>query len=429
MRLRSHQADGLVFVLALALRLTFVATMEERLAWPDEHEYAAIGRHLAAGDGFVATSYRSAPVLPVYLGLTFRAFGDGYRPARVGQALLGALTCVLVGRTATLLVSPAVGALSGALLAVYPQQIYLAGVFYPSCLETFLCAACVYLAARGLRGRGGTGTAVSAGVALGLLVLTRAVYLVLGPCVAAVWWFTGEQPWRRRLAACAALLLAAAFTVLPWSLRNRAVYGRFVLVSSGGGLTLWKGNNELADGTADDRFLGWGRPVWRARLERLEPAERAALVEKYEGIRARVEVREREVGDHYLAMDDVLGPVARDYIAVAPGPALVRSGRKLLTFFSAFSRTETTALSSRTALVAALTFYPLLVLALLGAVLAPARGLLLPCLVVVSMAAVHAALTSCTRFRLPVDPYIIMGAAFALRSRLVPRGGRSDPSG
>jgi hypothetical protein len=127
-------------------------------------------------------------------------------------------------------------------------------------------------------------------------------------------------------------------------------------------------------------------------------------------------VRQREVGDYYLALDDVYGPVGRAYIAAEPGRALRRSVRKVRTFFSAFSRTETDALPGWSAVLAAAAFYPLLLLAVLGPAFAPTRGggLVLPYLVVGSMAAVHAALTSCTRFRLPVDPYIIMGAAFAI---------------
>jgi 4-amino-4-deoxy-L-arabinose transferase-like glycosyltransferase len=411
----ARRAGWAIFALALVLRLAWIATLEDRLRWPDEEEHAAIGRRLAAGEGFVASSYRNAPVLPAYLGLAFRLFGDGYMAPRVGQAILGALTCVLVYRTGSLLVSPAVGLVSGALLAVYPPQIYLAGVFYTSCLETFLYAWCLALAARVLCGAGGIASAGLSGVILGLAVLTRPIALVLGPCVVVALCLADARRRVSALAACAMFLLGAAITVLPWSVRNQAVYGRFLLVSSGGGQTLWKGNNELADGGPDDRYLRWDRDIWRVRLEALDAGTRAAVVEKYAGVRERVVTREREVGDYHLALDDVLAPVARDYIAAEPGRAVRLALRKLTTFFSAFSRTATETLSPATAVVAAVAFYPLLLLAALGPALAPrhAAGLLLPYLVVAAMAAAHAVLTSCTRFRLPVDPYIILGASFA----------------
>lgn len=400
----------------MAVRVAFVATLDERLTWPDEEVYVAIARPLAAGDGFVASSYRSAPVLPAYLALVFRLFGDGFLAARVGQAILGGLTCVLLMRTGSLLVGPAAGVLAGTLLAVYPPHVYLAGVFYTSVLETFFCALAVWLAARVASGHGGPGGALACGAALGLGILTRPAYVVLAPCFAIVWLASGTLSLRRAVVAGAILALGVAVTVLPWSARNRAVYGRFLLVSSGGGITLWKGNNELADGTADDRFLGWGRPVWMERRSRLEPGARAALDAKYDAVHARVVAREREVGDAYLAMDDVLGPVARAYVRAEPWAALGRAGRKLVTFFSAFSPTLTEGPPRWTRLVAAAAFYPVLALALLAPVLAPARaaGLVLPYAVVVVLAASHALLTSCTRFRLPLDPYLILGAALAL---------------
>jgi 4-amino-4-deoxy-L-arabinose transferase-like glycosyltransferase len=414
--LSPRAAGALVFAVALVLRAGWVATLEERLAWPDEAEYVAIGRRLAAGDGFVASSYRSAPVLPAYLGVAFRLFGDGLLAPRLGQALAGALACVLVVRLGTGLLGPAVGTLAGALLAVYPAHVYLAGVFYPTALETLGAALAVTLAARVLRGRAGAGGAALAGVALGLTVLTRPVWAALVPCIGAVWLAAAPPPRRRAALACAAFLCAAAATVLPWSARNHAVYGRFVLVSSGGGTTLWKGNNELADGTADDRFLGWERPVWIARRARLPAAARAALDAKYAAVRERVAAREAEVGDSYLALDDVLGAVAHEHVAAAPGAALRRAARRVATFFSAFSPTSTRGLARPGAVLAAASFYPALALAALAPALAPgcAARLLLPYAVVLTMTAAHAALTSCTRFRLPLDPYVLLGAACAL---------------
>jgi hypothetical protein len=412
---RARAAAPAVFVLALVLRLAWVATLDDGLAWPDEHEYVAIGRHLAAGDGFVASSYRSAPVLPACLAVAFRLFGDGFLAARVGQAVLGALGCLLLVRIGALLATPAVGVLAGTLLALYPQHVYLAGVFYTSALETFFCAVVVWLAARVLRTPATLGSALACGVALGLATLTRPAYLLLAPVVAAVWWTASALPRGRAAAAVAALLVGAALMLLPWSVRNRSVYGRVVLVSSGGGITLWKGNNELSDGTSDDRFLGWGRPVWLARRERLDAAARTALDAKYEAVRARVIAHEREVGDTYLAMDDVLAPVARAYVVAEPAAFVRRSLRKVVTLFSAFSPTSTQGIGAWSSLVAAATFYPVLVLALLAPVLASdRRALVLPYAVVAAMTASHAVLTSCTRFRLPIDPYLLLGASLAL---------------
>jgi hypothetical protein len=52
--------------------------------------------------------------------------------------------------------------------------------------------------------------------------------------------------------------------VLPWTIRNRAVYGRWIAVASEGGVTFWTGNHPLAVGEGD---LAANPPLKRAELE------------------------------------------------------------------------------------------------------------------------------------------------------------------
>jgi hypothetical protein len=57
--------------------------------------------------------------------------------------------------------------------------------------------------------------------------------------------------WRRRTIFAAAMLAGTLAVVLPWTARNAAVYGRFVLVASEGGVTFWTGNHREARGEGD----------------------------------------------------------------------------------------------------------------------------------------------------------------------------------
>src|SRR5262245_20059887 len=75
-----------IFALALALRLVWVFTLNNALTWSDEMEFATIAQHLARGDGYVSTSYRADPVLPVYLSAFVRLFGENYLAPRLGQS-------------------------------------------------------------------------------------------------------------------------------------------------------------------------------------------------------------------------------------------------------------------------------------------------------------------------------------------------------
>jgi 4-amino-4-deoxy-L-arabinose transferase-like glycosyltransferase len=406
-----------IFVLALAVRVAFVLTLGPTLTWDDEREFVAVAHHLTAGEGFVSTSYRANPVLPAYLTSVFAVFGESYAAARIGQALFGALTCVLVALTAAQLAGPVVGCLSGLGLALYLPHVYLSGVFYVECLFTFFIALTVYCAVRALDGA--RSWSVATGVAFGVAVLTRSVILAFGPflCAALV---LGAAPAlrRRQLVTCGALALGAAAVILPWTARNYAVFGKPILVSSGFGTKLWQGNNELAAGDADDRELFWSNEIGRERLAALRPQKRAAVEARYEDVGRRVDALEARLGDRYLASDAVLRPIAFDYMRTHPGRTVTLFAKKLATLLSPWSKTISTNddTSRPKRLIAAAFYLPVLTLAVAGALLGLRHGRRLAVVYALlgSVAATYALLNTCTRFRLPLDPYLIVFAAIAV---------------
>src|SRR5262245_43087041 len=86
-----------------------------------------------------------------------------------------------------------------------------------------------------------------------------------------------------------------------WTIRNYVLYKRVILVSTGGGSHLWKGNNELGVGNADDRYLEPGEgDVWTNRLNELEPSRRKMLTQRYDGVRRDLEALDEIEHDKYL---------------------------------------------------------------------------------------------------------------------------------
>jgi len=417
--LKKHP-QAVIFALALALRLGWVLTLDSHLTWIDEREFATIAQHLAQGDGYLSSSYRANPMLPSYLQFVFLLFGQHYVVARIGQSLVGAVTCVLMYQLASLLIGPVAALLSGLLLAVYPPHIYLAGVFYVDCLLTFFCALAVCLTVVAQRARRHVELGFLCGVSLGLTALTRPVFLVCVPCVALAWLWAGRQAFRRRLLACSVLLLGCGLTILPWTIRNYRVYRRPVLISSGFYTMLWRGNNELATGGPDDRVFTWHTPAWQERLQRVPEERRRTLEAQFQMVDRLISDREESSGDGSLAMDDVLKPLAIEAVVSHPGRTLVLMLKKVRTLFNAFSDTltENQDTTRRNRLLAALSFYPVLTLALIGAALGwpRRRELALIYLVIASVIGSYALLTACTRFRLPIDPYLIVFASLALET-------------
>ena len=63
----------------------------------------------------------------------------------------------------------------------------------------------------------------------------------------AALWFV----WRRRPADALMFVLVSVLCVVPWTIRNHRVYGRWIAVASEGGVTFWTGNHPLARGDGD----------------------------------------------------------------------------------------------------------------------------------------------------------------------------------
>jgi 4-amino-4-deoxy-L-arabinose transferase-like glycosyltransferase len=406
----------LIFGLALALRLAWVLTLRNSLAWPDEFDFAAIARGLANGEGYVSESFRANPILPFYLNLVFRVVGEQYTIARIGQAILGALTCVLVYRTAALLLGQAVGVLAGIALALYLPQIFVAGVFYVDAFLTFFCALSVYLAVLAVRDDGvRLRLAAACGVALGLTILARPVFAVCVPAIGLAWLCRTRVAWSGRLAACVVLVATTAVPVVPWIVRDYAVHGRVLPISSGFFTKLWQGNSELSVGDADDRELMWNTDVWRRRLATLDPAEASAVEARYAAADVRVRELQAVTHDRYLATDQVLRPIVLDYMRAHPARVASLFWKKLVTLYSAYTPTmvHNEFTSERNQWLAALSFYPVLVLALLGMAIGFREWRRLGALygVVLAVSAAYCLLNTCMRFRLPLDPYLIVFAS------------------
>jgi len=424
--------DLIVFLVAAVLRIAWVLGLPAKLTWVDEQQFVDIGRALAAGHGYLSDSYRANPVLPAYLALAFRIFGDGYLAARIGQALLGALTCVLVGRIARRIDGEPAGSIAGGLAALYLPHIYLAGVFYVDALVTFFSAVAILLVLRATVRRGAIDW-LAAGVVLGVTVLTRPVYLACLPSLCA-WWLWRNRASRQAAAQCLALALGVAATLLPWSVRNHRVYHHPILVSSGFGTKFWEGNNPLSYGDADDRDLRPGGDVWQERLARLPAGEQRAITDAYRPVLDAMNARLAQGEDPYVVTDGILLPIALRHVREHPVRTAKLFALKLGTLYSAFSKTLTQNrdTSRLHRVLAAVTFYPLLALAAVGAVVGvrrPARGGVVLLLVLIgAVSSAYALLDTCTRFRLPLDPFLAVLAALPLAAawqRIV--GRRSSP--
>ena len=315
-------AAAAVFLVALALRLLHVWQLRRAPFFSfllgDALAYDAWARRIAAGDWLGSEVFYQAPLYPYLLGAWYALAGPGLVPLRVLQAVLGALACGLITVAGARLFGRAAGIVAGLLLACHGPAIFFDALVQKAVLDVLLVSLLVLLVAL-LIERVSAARSFGAGIALGLLALSRENALVLLPVLLVWLWLRG----RRRLAP--ALLLGAGMSLVlaPVALRNLAVGGEFLVTTSQLGPNLYIGNHEGATGTYVPLRTGRGSASYERR-DAVELAE-AALGRR---------LTPGEVSSYWRNR-------ALAWIADHPGDWLRLQGRKLLLAWSATEAMDT----------------------------------------------------------------------------------------
>jgi tetratricopeptide (TPR) repeat protein len=275
--LRPRFALPALFLVALTLRLLYQGQMAASPLWThlilDEAYNDAWARR-----GFLADlPFFRAPLYPWLLGALYRLGGPSPEAARVVQAVLSALSCLLIYGLGRRTFGPAAGLGAGLLAATYWPWIYFDGELQDVSLSLFLNLGALSLL---LRWRPGAspGWPLAAGVVLGLSAITRPTVLVVLP-VAMVWLFWpargmggAERP--ARLVAVGLLAVGTALAIGPVTWMNRVGGGDRVLIAAQGGVNFYIGNHRGSDGHSA-RFPGARADWWSLVEESSRQAERA----------------------------------------------------------------------------------------------------------------------------------------------------------
>lgn len=242
---RLRIALGAITALALAVRLA-AALYAPIVPAKDAREYHELAVRFAAGRGLVtadghATAFRP-PGFPVFLGLTYAVAGDDPRWGRVAGCVVGALAVPFVGLLAFRVGGPRVSWIAALLAACYPP--FVTSWFSPRALlsEVLLTTLVVIGMWLGLRAESDLGAA-AAGVLAGLALLTKATAVAL-PLALSLAYCTRPRSLRR----ITMMWLGATLVAAPWVLRNRAVFGAWVPVSTNGGISIWASYNPASRG-------------------------------------------------------------------------------------------------------------------------------------------------------------------------------------
>lgn len=248
-----------IFCLALVVRAINLATLGDEksfFAEADSAVYWALGGGLSRTDSFWPTFAGMTdrmPLYPLLIAGVRGVFGDAAHYVAWIQALIDAGTCALIAALGRRL-SPSVGLIAGALAALSPTLLVLSTQILTDTLFVFFFTLMLVLCAA-FAARPAVWLALAAGLAGGLSAATRAVDIPLLAVVPLVVLATGLLRKKSAASALTAAMVFAAGVAAPVSpviVRNAALFHTLSLTSQTGDyLALWIAPlvKQRADGT------------------------------------------------------------------------------------------------------------------------------------------------------------------------------------
>lgn len=404
----------LILAGALALRLGFLLLFGHTLTL-QASGYDAYATHLLDGQGYTRFDDRPGdsdlpPLYGFFLAGVYATLGRSpiaVALVQTGFDLLTITLIYLIGRRAfPTRTAPAL--LGAAFTAFYPYLLFQNLSTNDTALFVLLLAAGVWGAYRTAEARG-LAWPILIGLCYGLAALTKTLVVLMLPLLAVWWW--RRIGFRRALVAALAAGIALGLVIVPWVVRNTALQGELVLISTNDGSNLHQGNNPCA---ADYLAAGWdvqwiGGECYPPMPEGLSETgeSRWHRDQALAWLAAHPDQWPRHFGQKFLTLwNPSLTPSQVPPLEATSEAAFVDS---------AVYQYETPVFQmART--VHVIYFAPLLALGVIGWALAARRGEPIGPLLAVLAAITVAYLIfhPSTRYRMPADPFLFLLSGYAV---------------
>lgn len=241
----------IIFFLSLALRLFAVTSMQVAQEG-DPASYNILANSIIERMEFSYTpgkpvSWRP-PLYPLFLAIIYIIGKHSYLLVGIAQALIGSLTCVFIYWIAMKFFVKAVAVTAGLISACYLYFIVSTKFLMTEVLFIFLLTASIYYFIKAIKKNFLFRDAALSGFLMGLATLTRSITLFLPVFIFIVIFFS-------RIAGLKILsrffITALIFFLIPlsaWTTRNYLVHGKLIPVATSGGMNFFIGNTPDENG-------------------------------------------------------------------------------------------------------------------------------------------------------------------------------------
>jgi 4-amino-4-deoxy-L-arabinose transferase-like glycosyltransferase len=342
------------------------------------------------------------PLYTLFLAIPSVLGFDTFREHVLSGAILGSLTCGVVGFAGRAVAGRRVGIIAALLAAVYTNLWVNDALVMSETITALLAAFVIWFAYRFWQDPSVRHAAIF-GFACGLAALTRAEFIFFFPIVAIPLAIRARGlVTRERVKRGVLIIVMAALPVLPWVGFNMARFNQPVTLSTGGDFTL---SNTYCDSTFSGERLGWWDLTCMSRT-----GDRWAIP----GDESDAAKFFRQAGTDYLG----------DHLGRFPVVLAARVGRMWEIYdpiqklsWDSFEQGRNPNAVTRLALAQ---FYVLAVLAIVGLVMLRRRKTIIYPLIGLAVTCTIAAMIAFggTRYRVPAEIAIVIGAAIPLAALL-----------
>ncbi|MCH7947886.1 MAG: glycosyltransferase family 39 protein [candidate division Zixibacteria bacterium] len=195
-------------------------------------------------------SYFRGPLYPYLLAFLYFITDASIFWAKFLQILICGLTAAFIFKIGRRLFNETVGLISGFAYVFYGTLVFYETMFLIPVLFLFFL---VWGMSRLIENQDSSSLKswVITGLIFGLAAITRPNIIIVVPFLALWLFFRQRQPpadWKISIRPALVLVAGMFLAIAPVTIRNYAVTGDIILISSQGGINLYLGNNEVADG-------------------------------------------------------------------------------------------------------------------------------------------------------------------------------------
>ncbi len=384
----------LIFGLSLAMRVVFVLSLEDKFYFSDSLAYEDCAISILEGQGF--GDFKRAPLYPLWMAsVYFLAGGKSLLVLRIMDSLMSALLSLVIYFLGKEIYGRIAGSIAALISSFYPMFIFLAGLQYPTLLGTLLVTVGVYFAVMIFR-KNQIYLSSLGGLFISLAAL--AIVPVGIVMIAAVFWllFSTNLNLKHKIAHSCLMIAFIILPLLAWTTRNYVHHGKFIPVREDAvrKMLLFEENgvsNNSTAGVQEKLMSMYQNPQTFSR-----------------------HFKKNFVNFFRLAPSDSLKSADPNYNAG------IHEKDKRITKANKFSQSQ---LSS---LISAVTFGAIMGLAILGLLCSGKdfRKSLLLLTAILALAVTYSFYFGKMRYRIPVEPLMIVYAANGLKAVLIFIGAR-----